>query len=775
MVDLNMTKCTGCGACCSICPANAITMQENSEGFLSPIIDKNKCSNCGLCLKTCPVLNPIYENNENPSCYAVIAFDEIRSVSSSGGVFPILAYYFLNQGGYVAGAVWTSEAKVQHIVSNKKEDIEKMRGSKYLQSEIGECYKDVKNLLVENNKVLFTGTPCQISGLKAFLKKEYENLFTVDLVCHGVPSPKVFKKYLEESLENDEVFIETNFRDKVCGWSPSLTTTTTTTTTIRKISRSASEDDYMIAFLKNLSLRNSCNECLFNKLPRQADISIGDFWGIDKFDKKLNDKKGTSVLLVNNSKGDSLLKKVFNKYKLVKSVPLKYALQGNPTFLSPFKAHENKGLFYEVLEKEGLKAAVSRSLQTRYDGVILNYWFSGTNYGAVLTAYCIQQYLKKYFDKDYRLVNWKVPYWQKKYKGSFCEKFAKENLSLTKEFASIKELKDLNAFTDNFIVGSDQVFRYNFIRDIKEAYLLEFTDFSKKRIAFAASFGIDTFEAGQIEKYEVKKSLKRFDAISTREDSGVKICSSDFNLEAEHILDPVFLVEGATIENFVDKESKKYEGKIVTYILDSSEEIVKNIKELSEKLGMEIVSLAYKNISMEEWLTAIYNCEYFVTDSFHGACCAILFKKKFLCLKNKTRGTARFDSIQRTFNIEQNFIYDASEIQNLEKINSFVKWDYIQNVLEKERERAYKWLKRALDAEKKYDNEKLAEEMDFLKSGTVIVKHINKNIYKKRESFLEKIFSVRNEGQEESRHKVLKILGIKIKIRVRKKFIKRGK
>ncbi len=763
MFEKDWFNCTGCGVCCSICPANAITMQENSEGFLSPIIDKNKCNNCGLCSKLCPVLNPIYNNSEKPCCYAVMAPDEIRYQSSSGGIFPVLAYYFLNQGGYVAGAVWTSEAKVQHIVSNKKEDIEKMRGSKYLQSEIGDCYKDVKNLLVENNKVLFTGTPCQIAGLYAFLRKDYENLFTVDLVCHGTPSPKVFRKYLEENLEKDEKFISTNFRDKVNGWSPSLTTTTTTT---RKFSRPANNDDYMKAFLSDLCLRAFCNECKFNKLPRQADLTIGDFWGIDRYSKKLNDKKGTSLVLVNNSRGKFLFKQVLNKYKLVKNVPLIFAIKGNPVFIAPFKAHENKEKFYKLLETQSLSRATKEALKEKYDGVILNYWFSANNYGAVLTAYCIQQYLKEKFNKDFRLVNWKTDFWSMRFPNSFCEKFAKEKLLLTKEFKHIEDLNQLNAMTDNFIVGSDQVFRYLYMGYIKDVYLLNFTDFAKKRIAFSASFGVDNFEGNQYDTYEVKKSLKRFDAISTREDSGVKLCKEEFDIIAEHVLDPVFLVEKDVIENLIDKKNGKYKDKIVTYILDDNKKISQNIKELATKLNKESVSIAGKNISLEEWLNAIYYCDYLITDSFHGACFAIIFHKKFLCLKNKDRGTARFDSIEKSFNINKNFIYSIDEIQDIEKLNSFIAWESIEKTLVAEREKAYKWIKKALETDKKLDNEAFTIELDFLSSKNLNNQSTKPIKTKKKESFLERIFSVRNEVNENKKHKVLKIFGLKIKFKV---------
>ena len=207
-------KCSGCGACYNACPTNAISMQQNEEGFLYPVVDETKCSNCGLCKNICPVINLTYKNKSIPKCYAFKATNKIRQKSTSGGAFAVLAKHFIENEGYVAGAIWTDDFLVKHIVSNKIEDIEKMKKSKYLQSEIGDCYKKIKQLLESNIKVLFSGTPCQVAGLKAYLKKDYDNLFSLDLVCHGVPSSKVFQKYLQELLDNNEQILSFDFRHK---------------------------------------------------------------------------------------------------------------------------------------------------------------------------------------------------------------------------------------------------------------------------------------------------------------------------------------------------------------------------------------------------------------------------------------------------------------------------------------------------------------------------------------------------------------------------------
>ena len=752
-------SCCGCLACMNICPAGAISVQENEEGFQYPIIDKTKCTNCGLCAKSCPVINPKHNNNPKPDCYAAMASDELRRNSSSGGIFPVIAYHILSLGGYVAGAIW-HEKNVIHIVSNNKEDIEKMQGSKYLQSNIGNCFKEIKNLLNQNKQVLFTGTPCQVAGLKSFLNKDYPNLLTVDLICHGVPSPKVFHKYLENTLPQELNFIKTNFRDKLNGWSTN--STITTHTSAASFSDRANENDFMKAFLKNLCLRECCNECQFNKLPRQADLTIGDFWAINKFNPKLNDNKGTSVILANNEKGEKLLAATTSSLKLLKKVPLKYALKGNPVLTKPFSHHINRTRFFKDINTTSLQKAVYNNLNEKYDGVILNLWFSANNYGAVLTAYCIQQYLKE-FGKDYRLLNWIPPKWKKRFPNSFCETFAKKHLKLTKEFINKADIQELNACTDNFIVGSDQVFRYKYTHKDLDLFLLKFTEFSKKRIALSASFGKNTYEGDQLVTYETQKALKRFDAISTREHSGINLCKEIFNVEAEHILDPVFLVQKDTIRNLIDTNITKYNKKIVTYVLDNNKTFQSNIDKLSKNLNKEHVSIVGKNIPLEEWLNAISNCDYFVTDSFHGACMAIIFHKPFICLKNMDRGAARFESLQNSFSIYDNFVYDINLMSEPDIINSKINWQNIDEIISAEQTKAKEWLNAALNSSK--TNQTMMAELDFLHNYNNSTKLEQSNA---KEHFGEKIFSIKKITNVDKKYIIIRFFGIKIKIRRKK-------
>lgn len=342
-------KCTGCGACANVCPVGAITMKPNAEGFMNPVVDYNTCIDCGRCVSKCVALHPQYKNEEKPECYAFWAKDDIRKISSSGGVFTVAAEYILNQGGYVAGAVYRENYSVCHDIISDKAELWRMRGSKYMQSDVGDIYKRVKALLEQDKLVLFTGLPCQVAALYAYLgNKKYDKLYTIDLVCHGITSQKVFDKFHKDVLHGKKM-TDLQFKAKEpWGWHAGTNVTFDDGT---KYSQPLERCPYFIAYLKNISKNRTCGQCQFNRLPRQADLSIGDFWGINNFNPAFNDKKGTSEVLVNNAHGAALLEKLRPESKLLESAPLDVALKGNHVMVKPYGMHRNRDFFFQNLDR----------------------------------------------------------------------------------------------------------------------------------------------------------------------------------------------------------------------------------------------------------------------------------------------------------------------------------------------------------------------------------------------------------------------------------------
>lgn len=355
--------CSGCAACANVCATNAISMQQTSEGFYRPIVDKSICINCGACDRSCPWLNDVVNFNgsvSNPDAFAAYSLNEkARVVSSSGGLFSVFAEAILEKQGIVAGAAYSDPTHLHHILIEKKEDLKQLRGSKYFQSNAESIYKEIKKYLLDGRSVLFSGTPCQVAALYAVLgKRHFENLWTIDVVCHGVPSQKVFEKYINELENGYRVKIgRSSFRDKVTGWKnfsmtndcvPELSKNES-----RTISNSLHTDLFMRAFLSNLCLNKSCANCHYAKIPRIADISLGDYWGVSLYHPEMDDDLGTSVVLLNSGHGRVLFEDAVDK-KQVKVVPskLEWAIAGNPRILHCCKLHKNRDAFMNAISSQ---------------------------------------------------------------------------------------------------------------------------------------------------------------------------------------------------------------------------------------------------------------------------------------------------------------------------------------------------------------------------------------------------------------------------------------
>lgn len=306
--------CTGCLACVNVCPQQALKIDVDNEGFYVPSLNAEKCTECLLCQNRCPILNPVTNKSFKQYGYACWSKNEkIRKESSSGGVFTELATTILTENGVVYGAAFNEKLELEHIGVTTISELEKLRGSKYLQSNIQNTYYNIKKNLQKGNPVLFTGTPCQVAGLRSFLHKDYEKLITVDFVCHGVPSPLLFTKY-KQWLENkyQSSIISYKFRDKKKSWQ--CYNTKAQFQSGECYIGSWFKDSFMRIFLRDYPLRNSCYHCSYTNMCRMGDLTIADFWGYKAQNKvQKNNDKGISMVLVNTPQGEAIISKAQDK------------------------------------------------------------------------------------------------------------------------------------------------------------------------------------------------------------------------------------------------------------------------------------------------------------------------------------------------------------------------------------------------------------------------------------------------------------------------------
>ena len=307
----NMESCYGCGACYNACPVGAISMQYNGEGFKEPVVDDSKCISCNKCKKVCiATKDAVYDREKEPRSFAFASSPSEMKECSSGAAFPALAREIMADGGAVFAAVYNESCEVIHQMASDENGMKPMRMSKYVQSDQGDCYKKAKEALDAGRKVLYVGCPCQIAGLRSFLGGDHDNLFTIDLICHGAPAPGLLAEHLDNVYGRGKV--KSIRMRKKAGWGTCFAVTLKSGKTVNLNSR---REIFMLAFLKNVILRRTCYGCRYSKLPRQGDLTLGDFWNKKKLDIKLGDsfKKKCSIVYINSEKGSALFSKLTDK------------------------------------------------------------------------------------------------------------------------------------------------------------------------------------------------------------------------------------------------------------------------------------------------------------------------------------------------------------------------------------------------------------------------------------------------------------------------------
>lgn len=359
MIEIERPEvCCGCGACAEVCAHKAITMRFNEEGFLYPVTDSSLCNDCGLCNKVCPFINR--DRARMPkNVYAARNKDlSMRLKSSSGGLFTLLAEKIIQEGGVVFGAKFDSDWSVIHASAETLEECKAFVGSKYVQSRLGSTFSEVRRCLKDGRKVLFSGTPCQVAALRKFLRKDYDNLLLIDVVCHGAPSNKVWQHYLDQTLATSNKkrseIAAISFRDKRNGWNNFGLCIAFKDGSERF--EPMTENLHMQAFLKDLSIRPSCFECACRNGRSGADISLADFWGFRYVMKGEDDDKGTSLELVWSKKGTEITSSLSVESK---SASYYKAFKYNPAIILDPKRPSVRQEFWRIFNSEGLAKALA--------------------------------------------------------------------------------------------------------------------------------------------------------------------------------------------------------------------------------------------------------------------------------------------------------------------------------------------------------------------------------------------------------------------------------
>ena len=349
----NINGCTGCRACEKVCAFGAVSMVQDEEGFLYPRIDREKCTDCGMCRKICPAENDV-EHNYSLKIFAAINKDkQVLLDSSSGGAFTALADIVFRKGGVVVGCTLDEDFYASQAIVSNKEELKECRGSKYVQSDTKDTYKDVKELLENGRYVLYTGTPCQIAGLKKYLNRDYENLLTADFICHGVPSPKLFAehiKWLEK--KNGHKIMKYRFRSKISSYKFGLYYYYYLVEPVKMVSGSAVLDPYYFAFLNAKTYRECCYQCQYAEEKRVGDFTFADYWSVEKFHSDIDSENGVSILMFNTAKGLSYLEQAENEMNLIPS-RMEWIKEINYNLNRPAERPKERSEIYKDIQKYG--------------------------------------------------------------------------------------------------------------------------------------------------------------------------------------------------------------------------------------------------------------------------------------------------------------------------------------------------------------------------------------------------------------------------------------
>ena len=591
--DINK-YCYGCGACSIECGGGAIIMELNSEGFFYPVVDSEKCNGCGRCLEVCPVLKTNYKHKKPIKGYAFIGSKELREVSSSGGAFGAIAKNVIRDGGCVCGAVFSDDYRyVEHVIIDDLKNLKALQKSKYIQSRTGTIYKNIKEILDAGRNLFFCGTPCQVAGLKSYLREEYDNLLTADLFCHAANSELAWQEFI---CEKGNV-TEADFRDKTMYYPYSLKLNTNG----EYIYEPQDECDYMQGFFTGILCRESCDKCPFPYFNRMGDITLADFWGVENILSEIDYKRGCSAILVNTEKGQNAVDRyIVKSADFICEVNTDDIVRRNSVAEHCFHNHPGRHLFFDKLGIDGFKNSYNQSKKAIYDIGLIGFWYN-KNYGAALTAFALANAVKSL---GYSVLMIDAPSTQFQENdhvydaNSPVRKIISQYCSISDKQKNNKNIRELNDICKAFLLGSDQIWGWHpgKYHELGAYYVLDFVNSTKKKVAYGTSFGGAEFCGDSEDISAFVFFLRRFAAVSVREKDAIELCNDNFGVKATWVVDPVFLVSANEYRIMAKRSTidlSVNEGKFVfVYLLQPTKSKNEIIRYIAASRGLKIVAVS---------------------------------------------------------------------------------------------------------------------------------------------------------------------------------------
>ena len=679
-------------------------MEMDDKGFVRATVDIDACVDCKQCVNVCPQINYKNQNIDNPHCYALKADDVTVRSSSSGGVFSLLADWISSRGGYVSGVVYDGDMNAVFITARDHGVVESMHGSKYVYSEMGDVYAEVHSLLKGGREVLFVGLPCQVQALKNYLNEvagSTDGLYAVDLLCGGLPSKGVFRKYLDE-LSKEKKVVNVSFRG---GDLPYGTLAIDYQDGTKKI---INGDPYFRCFHRSVTINQACSNCLFSNTPKPGDLTIGDLWSANRLLTDVDLSQGMSVVLVNTEKGMEVFDQILKSAAYCKEIPLSFSKRFNRYGPKPMSPDCER--FYHLLSRgHTVSKATFYALEHFYDVGIIGFW-RVKNYGGTLSYYALYHLLEDmgletvFLDSRHQDLKGRLP-------NPSLLKSGYPSYSRDVWYPNREQMyTNVNPRIRNFIVGPDQVWNRKLInQNALECYALDFVAPYRNSISVASSVDASGFKGTKEEEKRFSDLLGKINHVSVLDAFDKKYCER-IGVEPELIPDPILLCDPSHFAELASKGSAAFPPKFVfNYMMNPKHfigtgAVYRRLKtEPVCILGATAAStpeLDYPQInigSVENWLNALIGSSFVFTDSFHAAAVAILFRKPFVVLAPFEKGAGgRITDMLKSLGLEGRLFTSIPDLLGSGVLDEQIDFDAAHEKLAEMREKGLGWIRNAL-------------------------------------------------------------------------------